>query len=76
METRGDAARRLRAVPAPGADRLTLEDVAAELHCSRATVFRLLDAGAFPSIKVGRRRLVDRSDVDAYVQRLKPPPIP
>lgn len=63
--------RHLRVVPAP--DRLTLEQVAGDLHCSRATVFRLLAAGAFPSVKIGRRRLVDRADLDAYVGTRKTP---
>jgi excisionase family DNA binding protein len=50
---------------------VTLDDVASRLGCSRRTVFRLLAEHAFPSIKLGRRRLIHPDDVDAYVQQLR-----
>lgn len=49
---------------------LTLEQVAARIGCKRTTVFRLLREQAFPSSKIGRRRLVPLADVDAYLERL------
>jgi excisionase family DNA binding protein len=58
-------------VSAPSSDRLTIDDVAADLRCSRSTVFRLLRERAFPSVKIGRQRLIERPDVDAYVARIK-----
>ena len=61
----------LRAVTPPAAGRLTVDEVGRELRCSRSTVFRLLRDEAFPSVKIGRARLIDRADVDAYVERLK-----
>lgn len=60
----------LRALP-PTSERLTIDEVGRELRCSRSTVFRLLRDGAFPSVKVGRARVIDRTDVDAYVAALK-----
>lgn len=50
---------------------VTVDDVARRLGCSRRTVFRLLADRALPSIKVGRQRLVDPDDVDAYLQQLR-----
>ena len=41
------------------------------LHQSRAALFRLLAAGELgPSIKIGRRRLIPVSTVEAYIARL------
>jgi excisionase family DNA binding protein len=67
MDARGRTVTHLRAAPPA---RLTVDEVAAELHCGRRTVFRLLRAGAFPSIKVGRQRTIARADVDAYLATL------
>jgi excisionase family DNA binding protein len=69
MDARGHNVTRLRAVQ-PRVD-LTLDEVADTLHCSYRTVLRLLASGAFPSIKVGRHRMVAAADVDAYVQSLR-----
>ena len=69
MDAPGHNVTRLRAV-APPAD-LTIDEVAARLHCSRRTVHRLLASKAFPSIKIGRHRMVNAADVDAYVERLR-----
>lgn len=41
------------------------------LHQSRAALFRLLAAGELgPSVKIGRRRLIPVSTVEAYIARL------
>jgi excisionase family DNA binding protein len=53
----------------PDADALlTVDDVADRLHCSRRQVFHLLAAGAFPSTKFGRRRVVRAADVEQYIR--------
>jgi excisionase family DNA binding protein len=50
---------------------LTIEDVAARLHCGRTTVFELIRSGELgASVKIGRRRLVDAANVDRYLQQL------
>lgn len=49
---------------------LTVEDVQRELRCGRAKVFELFAAGALPSFRLGRRRLVRRSDLEALAARL------
>ncbi len=62
----------LTALPGTGGDRLlTVVEVGERLACSRRTVFTLLSRGAFPSIKVGRQRLIASEDVDAYVRQLR-----
>jgi excisionase family DNA binding protein len=71
MRTRGHAATHLRTVAPTTSDRLTIDEVGRELRCSRSTVFRLLRERAFPSVKIGRQRLIERADVDAYVERIK-----
>lgn len=41
-----------------------------QLSLSRSTVYQLLSEGAFESVKIGQRRLVVRSSLDAYVAAL------
>jgi excisionase family DNA binding protein len=36
---------------------------------SRRSVEGLISSGALPSSKIGRRRIIDRNDVDAYIAR-------
>jgi len=45
-----------------------VEEAAAILSLGRSKVFELLAAGEIESLKVGRRRLVPRQALDAYVQ--------
>lgn len=69
MGTRG------RLLALPGAQQtpgwLTVEQAADRLGCSRRTVFRLLNARAIASIKVGRRRHLAATDVDRYIDQLR-----
>jgi excisionase family DNA binding protein len=50
---------------------LDLNDVAQSLSISRRLVQQLLYDGALPSVLVGRRRLIARADLDAFVERLR-----
>lgn len=46
---------------------LTPAEVAAMLKLSRKTVYRLLQRGDIPSIKIGRKRIVQREWVMEYL---------
>jgi excisionase family DNA binding protein len=48
---------------------LTLPEVQAQLRVSRATVRRLITRGQLPIVKVGRRTLVTRQALDAFVRQ-------
>jgi excisionase family DNA binding protein len=53
-------------------DLLTLEEVAEVLHCSKAHVSnvvagRVLGCTPIPAVRLGRRRLVCRSSLEAWV---------
>ena len=51
---------------------LTLDDVAAILHCSKAHVANIVagkvwDCPAIPAVRLGRRRLVRRASLEAWI---------
>jgi excisionase family DNA binding protein len=48
---------------------LTLPEVQAHLRVSRATVRRLISRGQLPIVKVGRRTLVTRQALEAFVRQ-------
>jgi excisionase family DNA binding protein len=48
---------------------LTPEEVASYLRLGRTYTYGLLRTGALPSWKEGTRRLVRRSDVEAFVEQ-------
>jgi excisionase family DNA binding protein len=48
---------------------LTLPEVQAQLRVSRATVRRLITRGQLPIVKVGRRTLVTRQALEAFVRQ-------
>ena len=52
---------------------LTVNETATLLGCSRANVYGLIDAGELPVVSVGKSRgyRIDRSDIDAFIQRRK-----
>jgi excisionase family DNA binding protein len=66
-----------RALPAESApmdahDRLyTLAEIPAILRVSRTTVFELLASGALASVRIGARRFVTASQIDAFLEALK-----
>jgi excisionase family DNA binding protein len=47
---------------------LTVEQTGQRLGCRRTKVFALLREGAFPSVRIGRQRLVSATDVDEYLE--------
>ena len=64
-----DEVRRLRdELDEPDADLLSVEDAAACLNISERSVRSFLSDGTIPSVKIGRRRLVPRSELDQFIQ--------
>ncbi|MDP8961514.1 MAG: helix-turn-helix domain-containing protein [Actinomycetota bacterium] len=49
---------------------LTRHEAAQGLRVSLATLERLIARGDLPSVKVGRRRFVRSTDLDAYIASL------
>ncbi len=45
------------------------EEAALELSLPRTTVFQLMRDGSLPSLKVGRRRLVPATAIEAFILR-------
>jgi excisionase family DNA binding protein len=50
---------------------LNLAEVQRLLNIGRTSVYQLMASGALPSVKIGRRTLFARKDVDAFVDRLR-----
>jgi len=46
---------------------LTVGEVAASLRVSTMTVYRLINAGHLPAVRIGRSYRLRRADVDRYV---------
>lgn len=57
---------------------LTTDDVLAYLQINLRTVYRLIDAGKLPAVRVGRQWRFRRRDLDAWLdqQRLAATPVP
>ncbi len=51
---------------------LTVADVAAELQMSVRHVYRLVERGELPSVRVGRKRRIEPDDFAAWRKRLQP----
>jgi excisionase family DNA binding protein len=49
---------------------LSIEEAYRYMSVGRATLYRLLGQGAIRSFHVGRRHLVLRADLDAFMERL------
>jgi excisionase family DNA binding protein len=47
---------------------LTPDDVAAALRCSRTTVYRMVDEGKLPSVRIGRLLRFDGEAVQAALR--------
>jgi excisionase family DNA binding protein len=57
-----------RGTDAEASDRLmTISEVAAHLHDSRGSVYKLMRDGELPWLSIGRARRVRRSDVEAFI---------
>lgn len=52
----------------PQLDLMTVREVADAMRVSTMTVYRLINAGELPALRVGRHFRVLRSDLEAYVQ--------
>lgn len=50
---------------------LTIEQVAEILKIGRTTVYEEMNSGALPSVTIRRCRRVLRSDLNAYITRLR-----
>jgi len=50
------------------AQALTFEETRERLNVGRSTLFRLIEAGALPSFKLGRSRRFLAEDVDAFLR--------
>lgn len=48
---------------------LTVEQVCSLLHCSRFTVDKLIGTGAVRYMRSGKRNLIHRADLLAYIER-------
>lgn len=48
---------------------LTLKEVAGYLHVVPLTVYRMIDRGDLPAVKVGRVWRISKQDLQAYVNR-------
>ena len=55
-----------------GALLLTVPPVCSSLAVGRDTVYRLINTGALPSLKIASLRRVRRSDLDSYLDSLAP----
>ena len=51
---------------------LTITEASEALNLARSYVYAaLVTPGVLPSVKIGRRRLIARRDLEAYVDRLR-----
>lgn len=50
---------------------LTIRDTMRILRVSRSTLFNLMNAGALPSVKIGRSRRFKSSDLTAFIEALR-----
>jgi excisionase family DNA binding protein len=55
---------------------LTVSEVAAELGCSRDTVYALIASGSLPSVLIGERlRRIRRLDLERFIEELPASPV-
>ena len=57
---------------------ITLDDLSAYLKVSKASLYKLVQAGEIPAVKLGRNWRFDRDEVDRWLQASRPaePPYP
>ena len=69
--TRNRPPRRSAAATPPDEGRaaVTVPEAAWLLHASPNSIWALIRSGELPSFKLGRKRLVARSEVDAFIER-------
>lgn len=49
----------------------TLDDIADRLRLSRPSLYRLIDAGALGSVKIGRSRRITRRQLTDFLDRVE-----
>lgn len=49
---------------------LSIDEVARAFGVGRSTLYNLMDGGALPFIKIGRRRVIRAEDAKAYIDGL------
>lgn len=57
------------------ADYLTVKDVCARLHISKATVHNWIKSGKLTAVRAGRRVLIPREAIEAFITSANPDPI-
>lgn len=55
----------------PAGRLLSVNDTAEYLGITRSSVYRMINAGDLPVVHVGSRTLLDRHDLDAFIERNK-----
>ncbi len=53
----------------PRVENLTVAECARELRVSRPTLYRLFQRGELLRVKVGRRRLIRRRELERFLER-------
>lgn len=54
-------------IPPTQAVALSIQDAVKITSLSRSTLYRMMDAGDLPTVKIGTRRLIRRADLDALL---------
>ena len=57
--------------PKPGPKLLSIAEVAIQLGVAVGTISELIASGRIPSVKIGRRRLVEYAELDRYVESIR-----
>ena len=52
---------------------LKMQDIAARLNVSRATIYRLIKAGKIPAVRVGKNYRVRPDDLEKYIADMMTP---
>lgn len=50
---------------------LTIKEVAERLSVSEPTIYRLINRGELPTVKIGRALRFDEADIEAYIRKAK-----
>ena len=50
---------------------LTVAEVAERLRVSKMSIYRLIEGGDLPSLRVGRSFRVEAAELDAYLERAR-----
>jgi excisionase family DNA binding protein len=64
-----DTPRHSRSFVVPEPLLISVRQAAAELPCGRDTMYELIRQGRIRSVRIGRRLLVPRTELEAFVER-------